>query len=310
MDMQIHVAVVGVGVLGRHHARIYSQMEDCKLEAVVDIRPERAEEVGRAFGCQALNDVHDLPESVEAVSLATPTATHAEVGTLLLESGRHVLVEKPLASQLAGADQLIRTAQQTGRILHVGHSERFNPALLAVRPRITSPRFFEAHRMGVFAPRSLDVDVVLDLMIHDIDLLLWMVGQPISDIRAVGIPVLTPRVDIANARIEFSDGCVANVTASRVSRERIRKMRFFQAHDYVSIDFHNRAVEMYSLVENEGVPSIVERAHEVSQVEPLKAELEAFLGSVRGQAAPISCTGLEGRAALSVALDILQTIGA
>ncbi|HUG44626.1 MAG TPA: Gfo/Idh/MocA family oxidoreductase [Acidobacteriota bacterium] len=308
--MEIQVAVVGAGVLGRHHARIYSDIEDCKLEAVVDVRPERAQEVGRAFGCRALSDFRELPESVEAVSLATPTATHAEVGTLLLESGRHLLVEKPLASELAGADQLIRTAQQTDRILHVGHSERFNPALLAVRPYITAPRFFETHRMGVFAPRSLDIDVVLDLMIHDIDLLLWLVGQPIRDIRAVGIPVLTPRVDIANARIEFSDGCVANVTASRVSRERIRKMRFFQPHDYVSIDFHNRAVEMYSLVENDGVPSIVERTHDVSEAEPLRAELEAFLESVRGQAAPISCTGPEGREALSVALDILQTIGA
>ncbi len=303
---RIRVGVVGVGALGRHHARVYAQLPEAELVGVCDPRRDRAEAVAHEFGCTVFEDARQLFREVEAVSIAAPTVLHASLGLQALEAGVHVLVEKPIAADLPEADLLIERADARGRILQVGHSERFNPVLRAVLPFVRRPRFFEAHRLGVFVPRSLDVDVVLDLMIHDLDLVLWLVGRPIVEIRAVGIPVLTPRVDIANARIEFGDGTVANFTASRVSRERVRKLRFFQASDYISLDFHHRTVEMYSLICEGERRRIEERRPEVLPIEPLHSELEAFLRSVQGTPCADSCSGEQGRAALEAALEVVR----
>ncbi len=304
--MGMRVGVVGVGSLGRHHARVLAGLEGVDLVGVADIRPERARAVAAEYGCREWTDYRDLLGEVEAVSLAVPTEDHVAIGVDVLERGLHLLVEKPIAASLEGADRLIEAAGRGSRILHVGHVERFNPVLQAVLPHVRRPQFFEAHRLGVFVPRSLDVDVVLDLMIHDLDLVLWLTGRAVRDIRAVGIPVLTPRVDIANARLELDDGCVANLTASRVSRERVRKLRFFQPHDYVSLDFHGKTLEMYSLEERDGARVILERTPEVTAVEPLEAELRAFVAAVSGGEAPCSCSGEAGREALALALQVVE----
>ncbi|HSR53003.1 MAG TPA: Gfo/Idh/MocA family oxidoreductase [Acidobacteriota bacterium] len=298
-------AVIGVGALGRHHARIYSQLPQAELAAVVDIDAPRGQKIASQYGCPFYDHVSKLPEAVEAVSVAVPTVDHAKIAVPLLGRGIHVLVEKPIASSLTEADEM-RGAAATGQArLHVGHSERFNPALRAVRPHIDQPGFFEVHRMGAFSGRSMDIDVVLDLMIHDIDLLLHLVGREISEVRAVGIPVLTDKVDIANARLQFDNGCVANVTASRISLEKIRKLRLFQPHDYISLDLAARKVEMYSLDSSQAdaSPSILPRLFEIDETEPLRAEIEAFL-----EDAPEACSGSEGRKALSLALQIREVI--
>ncbi len=311
MSAPVKVAVVGVGALGEHHARIYAESPLAELTAVVDILPERASQVAARHGCRALTDYREAFDLAEAVSVAVPTVLHGEVGCQFLRRGVHTLVEKPIADSLPAADALIQAQADGGAILRVGHSERFNPAVAAVAGFVGHPRFFEAHRLGVFVPRSLDIDVVLDLMIHDLDLILHWVGQPIAEIRAVGVPVLTPRVDIANARIEFAGGCVANVTASRVSAEKIRKLRFFQPSDYVSIDFQTQEVQMYSLMQGDAGRRIAKRDLEIPRQQPLKLELESFLGEVRdgGQGVPSGCSGVEGKAALALALDILREIG-
>ena len=307
------VAVVGVGALGEHHARIYSELPEAELIAVVDTHEGRAEQIASLYGCEAHRRYEDVLSGVDAVSLAVPTSAHAQIGAACLRSGVHVLVEKPIAESRGQADQLIEARDECGKILLVGHTERFNPALLAVRPHITRPRFFEAHRLGVFVPRSLDIDVVLDLMIHDLDLILHLVDSPVREIRAVGIPVLTPRIDIANARLEFENGCVANVTASRVSKEKIRKLRFFQPHDYVSIDLHDQDVEMYSLLGQDAGMQITERKLEIHHQEPLEAELKAFLQAVQSGTFPASsigtCSAEEGRSALALALDLKRAMG-
>ncbi len=303
---KVRVGVIGVGSLGRHHGRIYRELEAAELVGVADASEERARTVAESLGCRPFADFRNLLPEVEAVSLAVPTEAHCEVGVAALEAGVHVLVEKPLTADLAEADRLIEAGRRNRRVLQVGHTERFNPVLQSVLPHLNRPRFFEAHRLGVFVARSLDVDVILDLMIHDLDLVLWLVREPIRDIRAVGIPVLTPRIDIANARIEFQNGCVANLTASRVSRDRVRKLRFFQARDYISLDFHNRTVEMYSLVGEGTDRKIVERRPSVGPVEPLRAELEAFLDTVVSGRPGLSCGAEEGRAAVALALEILS----
>lgn len=311
MSGPTRVAVIGAGALGEHHARIYARLPEAELLAVVDVREERARRVAEECGCPAYSDYHPVLDRVEAVSLAVPTVSHASIGNPILRRGIHLLVEKPMAHSLPAAEELLEAQAASGCILHVGHSERFNPALEAVRPLIDSPRFFEAHRLGTFVPRSLDVDVVLDLMIHDLDLILHLVSRPLREIRAVGIPVLTPRVDIANVRLEFDDGCVANLTASRVSRERIRKLRLFQPHDYISLDLHRQEVEVYSLVQEGPVPRIQERRLEVQRDQPLKLEIEAFLRAVRSRdakAEPRSCPGEEGKKALGLALEIVAGI--
>lgn len=306
------VAVVGVGALGEHHTRIYSELPEAELVSVVDVEEERLRPVANRYHCQSYRHYRDVLDSVEAISLAVPTHHHAGIGVEFLKRGVHVLVEKPIAQDLHEADQLIQAQEKSGAILQIGHSERFNPAFLAVQDQITQPRFFEAHRLGVFAPRSLDVDVVLDLMIHDLDLILHLVDSPIREIRAVGIPVITPKTDIANARLEFENGCVANVTASRVSRETIRKLRFFQPRDYISIDFHKQDVEMFSVREEDQGRQIAEQNFEIRREEPLKLEIQTFLAAIKKEKPlpqePVACTGQEAKRVLALALEIKSAI--
>ncbi len=306
------VAVVGVGALGAHHSRVYAELPEAELVSVVDIDQERLPPLSERYQCEAFPRYEDILDTVDAISLAVPTRHHASIGVEFLKRGVHVLVEKPIAPSVEDAAALIQAQEESGAILQVGHSERFNPAFLAIREHVTQPRFFEAHRLGVFVARSLDVDVVLDLMIHDLDLILHLVDSPIREIRAVGIPVITPKTDIANARLEFEDGCVANVTASRVSREKIRKLRFFQPHDYVSVDFQKQEVEMVSLRQEQQPPRIAEFNPEISSEEPLKLELQAFLAAVNNDKPlfrhSVVCSGREGKRALELALEIKKTI--
>ena len=312
MSNPIKVGVVGVGALGQHHARVYSGLQKSELVAVVDPRFDRAAEVAAQFHCQPFRTHREVVDRVDAVSVAAPTRDHASIATDFLREGKHVLLEKPMTQTVQEADDLIEVQQGSGCVLQVGHSERFNSALRAVRPLVTHPQFFEAHRLGVFTPRSLDIDVVLDLMIHDLDLVLSLVGEPVGEIRAVGIPVVTPQVDIANARIEFENGCVANLTASRVSRERVRKLRFFQPHDYVSIDFDSDQIEMFSLSQEDGTGRVVDRKLDVLVEEPLSLELEAFLSAVAGEGTrsgqETGCSAPEGRRALALAMEVLDVI--
>jgi len=284
---------------------------------VVDSDVARADEVAREFGCRAFGSIEQLTTThseVQAASVAVPTVHHLEVAGMLMEAGIDVLIEKPLASSLPEADELIRLAQRLGRIAQVGHLERFNPAVRATLPLITQPMFFEVHRLSVFTPRSLDVDVVLDLMIHDLDVVLSFVESPVKEIRAVGLPILSGKVDIANVRMEFDSGCVANFTASRVSTERVRKLRFFQPKQYVSVDYSRQDVLVFSVGgegQADGVPSVnpqikVAKPAIVGE-EPLHAELKSFLESVRRRSKPV--VSLEdGRRALAVALDVVAAI--
>src|SRR5690349_20246769 len=242
----IRVAVVGCGAFGRNHARVYRQLQQdgagVELVGVVDSDPQRARNVAAEFGTESLTSIGDLHGKIDAASIAVPTIHHLSAARQIMESGADVLVEKPVASTLAEADELIVVASRTGRIAQVGHLERFNPAVMATVPLVTQPMFFEVHRLSVFTPRSLDVDVVMDLMIHDLDVVLSLVKSPVREIRAVGLPVISDKVDIANVRIEFDTGCVANFTASRVSTEKVRKLRFFQPHEYISIDYGRQDV--------------------------------------------------------------------
>ena len=234
------VAVVGCGEFGRNHARVYREIPSAELVGVFDTDPARAAAFAQEFSTQSFHSLTAMQGQVDAASVAVPTIAHAEVGCQLMALGIDVLVEKPMAKDLYDADELLAAARKYSRILQVGHVERFNPAVLAVEPIMNRPLFFEVHRLGVFTLRSLDVDVIYDLMIHDLDILLALVGEPVTEVKAVGIPVLSDKVDIAHARLEFSGGAVANVTASRVSTERVRKVRFFQQHEYISLDYARR----------------------------------------------------------------------
>lgn len=306
----LRTAVIGVGSLGRHHARIHHELPEANLVAVVDTDLDRAREYAAQFGCEAMTDPRELVGRVDAVSVAAPTVDHAPIGSLLLESGISCLIEKPIGSSLEEADQLIAAARTGSAVLQVGHIERFNPAVVAAARVITTPRFIECHRLAEFTPRSLDIDVVMDLMIHDIDIILSLVGADVEDVRAAGIGVLTPRIDIANARLEFTNGCIANVTASRVSAERVRKLRLFQPRDYVSIDTAAKEVQRISVLPpqpGDVRPAISASMLEIDDVEPLKAEIVSFLEAVRGEHAPV-VTGEDGRRALVVAVRILESI--
>lgn len=303
-------AVIGVGSLGRHHARIYHELEDADLVAVCDADPDRAREYAELYGCVAVADFRELLGRIDVASVAAPTTDHAEIGSTLLAAGVATLVEKPIAASLDEADRLVEAAHASGAVLQVGHVERFNPAVLAASSVVTTPRFIECHRLAAFTPRSLDIDVVMDLMIHDIDVILSFVKANVAGIDAAGIGILTPRVDIANARIEFDNGCVANVTASRVSSERVRKLRFFQPNDYVSIDYAEREVSLVSLLPpspGDDRPQIASRKLEVEEVEPLKAEISSFLAAARGEHPPV-VSGEDGRRALDVAVQVLESI--
>jgi predicted dehydrogenase len=302
MEM-IKVAVIGAGHLGKQHARLYSELKDVKLTAVVDIIKSRAEDAAGLYQTHAYTEYQDIFGKVDAVSLAVPTVDHARIGLELLKAGIDVLVEKPIASTLEDAEALIDGAERYQRILQVGHVERFNPIVAMASEAATKPQFFEIHRLAAFSPRSLDIDVVLDLMIHDIDIVLSLVHAPVREIRAVGIPVLSQKADIANARVEFEDGCVANLTSSRVSMEKIRKLRFFQPHDYISIDYAKQQGTMVSL----RMGRVIERKLDPGVEEPLKIELQSFASCVRNRHKP-AVSGRDGLRALDLALRINAAI--
>jgi predicted dehydrogenase len=319
-DNLIHVAVVGAGAFGHNHARVYQQLAEegkpVRLVGVVDSDPARADTVAQEFGSRGFGSVEQLlttHSEVSAASVAVPTVSHLEVARALMKAGVDVLIEKPLTTSLAEADELVATAARTKRVAQAGHLERFNPAVRATLPLITQPMFFEIHRLSVFTPRSLDVDVVLDLMIHDLDVVLSFVNSPLRDIRAVGLPILSDKVDIANVRLEFESGCVANLTASRVSTERVRKLRFFQPKQYISLDYGRQDVIVFSVGDPaaKGVPSANPQIKmfkpPITAEEPLHAEISAFLDSVRTRSTPV-VTLEEGRRALKVALDVTLAI--
>jgi predicted dehydrogenase len=302
----LRTAVIGVGHLGRHHARILSTLDGALLTAVVDVLPGRAEEIAAGTSARALTNSTELLDEVDAVTVAVPTELHREVAVPFLERGISVLVEKPMARSLEEADRMIAAARASGAVLAVGHTERYNPAVSAVVPLVTSPRFIEVHRLGVFPDRSLDIDVVFDLMIHDLDVILALVRSRVVSIEAVGVPVLTPRYDIANARLRFESGCIANVTASRISRDRVRKIRFFQPDSYLSIDYAAQEVEGWRLVRKDGSrPSIEGGPIPVERDEPLRRELADFLRAAREKSTPL-VDGEAGRRALELATRIAE----
>jgi predicted dehydrogenase len=304
----IRVAVVGVGHFGREHARIYASIPEARLEALCDI-DERARTVSERLNVPLVSDFRELIGKVDAVSLAVPTVEHHRIACELLGAGIAVLVEKPICRTLEQAGEMIAVASRTGAVLQVGHLERFNPAVVAAGKIATTPRFFEGHRLSVFTPRSLDIDVVMDLMIHDIDVVLSLVGGEVAEIRAAGVAVITPHTDIANARIEFKNGCVANLTASRISAERIRKLRFFQPAEYVSIDYGAQEAAMISVKPGgpSGAPQFTSQLLPVQREEPLAAEIAAFLHSVASGTTPV-VSGAEGRNALALALSVNEQI--
>jgi len=304
---KVRVAVVGTGEFGRNHARVYRELENAELAGVFDQDGSRAREIAKDFQTRAFQGIAELRGAVDAASVAVPTEAHREIGCALLEMGIDVLIEKPMARTVREADELIGAAERNRRILQVGHVERFNPAVLAVEPLVNRPLFFEVHRLGVFTPRSLDVDVIYDLMIHDLDILLALVKEPVVEVKAVGIPVLTEKVDIAHARLEFAGGAVANVTASRVSTERVRKMRFFQQHEYLSLDYARRDALRIGVKRPGPQPEFAFEKLPAPAVEPLRAEVEAFVEAVRTRAAP-KTDGLSGRAALELATRVMESI--
>ncbi len=313
--MPLRTAVIGVGHLGRQHARIHSDLAAEGLTeflSVCDLDETTAQVIAAERKVAWTSDWRKLIGRVDAVSLAVPTESHCEIACGLLDAGIHVLVEKPIARTLAEADEMIAAAAKSGALLQVGHLERFNPALVALRPHVRNPVYFEIHRVGEFTARSLDIDVVLDLMIHDLDIVQWLVGEDVevTELHAVGIPILTGKVDAANARLEFSSGAVANITASRVGTEKIRKMRFFQPHDYVAVDYATRHASISSLAppSADGAwPGVHTKKLDILDVEPLRAEILAFVGAARDKL-PAAVSGAEGRNALALALRALERI--
>ena len=304
---KLRVAVVGCGEFGRNHARVYRELQNVEFAGVFDQDAERAKRIAQEFHTHAFSDLDKLRGAVDAASVAVPTAAHQEVGCALMHMGIDVLVEKPVARTVAEADALIAMASQEGRILQIGHVERFNPAVRAIESVVKRPLFFEVHRLGVFTPRSLDVDVIYDLMIHDLDILLALVKEPVEEVRAVGIPVLTDKVDIAHARLEFTGGAVANLTASRVSTERVRKMRFFQQNEYISLDYARRDALRVGVKRPGPQPEFGFEKLPAPETEPLRAELEAFVESVKTRVPP-KTDGAAGRSALELATRINESI--
>ena len=310
----LRTAVIGVGHLDRQHARLHAALSAegrSQFSGVCDIDELRAREIAGEFRVEATTDWRSLAGKVDAISLAVPTESHAAIACDLLERGVHVLVEKPIARTLDEADQMIAAARKGGAVLQVGHAERFNPAMIALRPHVRQPVYFEIHRVGQFTARSLDIDVVLDLMIHDLDIVQSLVGEDIeaTSVHAVGIPILTNRVDAANARIEFANGAVANITASRVGTEKIRKMRFFQPRDYIVLDYANNYASISNLAASamSPWPGVRTEVLEVNNVEPLRAEIESFFDVAASQSKPV-VSGEDGRRALSLALRTLHEI--
>ena len=311
MTDALRLAVIGVGHLGRHHARILSTMEGVTLSAVVDTLPERAAEIASVSNTRALTDYRDLIGEVDAVVVAVPTELHAEVAVPFLDKGTPVLVEKPMSRSLADADRMLAAARASGAMIAVGHTERHNPAGAVALRLVSAPRFIEVHRLSAFPDRSLDIDVVFDLMIHDLDVILAIVKSEVTSIEAVGVPVLTPKYDIANVRLRFASGCIANITASRISKDRVRKIRFFQPDAYLSVDYASQEVEGWRLVRKEPRPDIQGGAIPVERDEPLRRELADFVKAVRDRSAPL-VDGEAGRRALVLAAEIadkMESVG-
>ncbi|MFN0109106.1 MAG: Gfo/Idh/MocA family protein [Blastocatellia bacterium] len=312
MSQKIKTAVIGVGHLGKEHARVYHTLETSELVAVCDTNETNGRAIAEKYGARFVGDYRDLLGEVEAVSVATPTINHHEATCAFLEAGVAVLVEKPISRTLAEAEEMIALAEAKNVALQVGHIERFNPAFQALLQQLTNPKFFEAHRMGMFTMRSLDIDVVMDLMVHELDIIASLVNSEVVKIEAVGIPILTQKIDLANARLEFADGTIANITASRVAGERLRKLRVFQPNEYYSLDYAEQQVGMFKLTPPKSggaLPEIVAQGLEVTKREPLLAEIESFVSSVLGKTTPV-VTGAEGRRALALALEVLDKIKA
>jgi predicted dehydrogenase len=306
----LRIAVIGVGHLGRHHARLLATLPGASLVGVVDILPDRAGAVAQASGTGAFTDYHDVLDRVDAVTIAVPTALHLEVARAFLQRGIHVLVEKPMASSLDEADEMIALAAASGATLGVGHTERFNPAIAAALPILATPRFIEVHRLSGFPDRSLDIDVIFDVMIHDLDIVLSVDRSEVLTVDAIGVPVLTEKVDIANVRLKFASGCIANITASRISRDKIRKVRFFQPDMYVSVDYQAQELEVWRLKPSgDGSrPAIEGGKMPVTSDEPLARELADFVSAIRDGRAP-GVAGDDGRKALRLATRVAQAIG-
>ena len=306
--MTVRVAVIGVGALGKHHARILAELPGAELAGVVDINVARASDIAAGVKAPWAASAVDLPWPVDAVTIAVPTESHLNVALPFLERGTAVLVEKPVARDEAGAQRMIEAAARSGAVFAVGHTERYNPAVAAVRPLIDHPRFIEVHRLGTFPDRSLDIDVVFDLMIHDLDVVLSIVPSEVTSLEAVGVAVLTQKPDIANARLKFASGCIANVTASRISRDRVRKIRLFQRDSYISVDYAAQEAERWRLVRTNGaMPAIDGGKIEISHEEPLKRELADFVAAVQDKRAP-GVTGADGLRALQLAQKITDAM--
>lgn len=306
MKKKIRTAVVGVGYLGGFHAEKYAAIPDSELVAVVDVDRERAESVASRLGTRAFTSHRDILDKVDAVSISVPTHCHFDVARDFLLEGTSILLEKPITTTLEEADELIRISRETGAVLQVGHLERFNPVVMALDGILTEPRFIESIRIAPFKPRGTDVNVVLDLMIHDIDIIQHIINSPIKTINSIGAPVFTDEEDIANARIQFENGCVANVTASRISLKSERRMRIFQADAYITIDFQNKKVAVFRKGDGEmfpGIPNVAIDQRELEQGDVLKTEIESFLDAVAGHKQPV-VTGEDGRRALETALMI------
>jgi predicted dehydrogenase len=309
---KIRVGVIGVGYLGKFHAEKYSHMKEVDLVGVVDIDKSQAENIATALGTSAISDYRDLFGKVDAVSIVVPTEAHYSVGAAFLNHDVDVLIEKPMTTSLEQADDLIKIAESKNRILQVGHLERFNPAVIALKNIVHNPMFIEAHRLSIFKDRSTDVSVVLDLMIHDIDIIMNVVKSEIKSIHAAGVPVICEHADIANVRLEFESGCVANVTASRISIKNQRKIRLFQKDTYVSVDFAGREITIIKRDEDHAggvIPGMDIRQLSFSEADALEDELASFIGAVSARKTPV-VSGYAGRKALQVALSIMDQINA
>ena len=304
MNGKPRIAVIGAGAFGRNHVRVVSENPRAQLTHVVDSNPKRAREQAEMHHAAAVSSIDEIIGQVDAAIVAAPTSEHANIGCRLLEAGIDVLVEKPIAATVAEADRLVETAERHSRILQVGHLERFNPAVVELERIVTLPLFFEIHRMSVFTLRSLDVDVVLDLMIHDLDIVLALARGELADIRAAGISILSPKVDIANVRLEFTDGCVANLTASRVSTEKIRKVRVFQPGQYISLDYAKQTAAVCTVGGDAGLAF---DQLPVEPGEPLKFQFDAFLDAVTTRNPP-KLNGAVARRSLQVATAVLDKI--
>jgi predicted dehydrogenase len=306
--MKTRVAVIGVGALGKHHARILAALPDVELVAIVDLNESRAREIGGLVNAPPFTNASEVLGRVDAVTVAVPTESHSSVALPFLQRGIGVLVEKPVARHTVEAQQMIDAAEASGAVFGVGHTERYNPAVAALRPLLDHPRFIEVHRLGTFPDRSLDIDVVFDLMIHDLDVVLSIVPSDVVAVEAVGVAVLTPKPDIANARLKFASGCIANITASRISRDRVRKIRIFQRDAYLSVDYAAQEVERWRLVKASGAtPAIDGGKLNIEQEEPLKRELADFVAAVREKRAP-GVTGADGLRAINLAQRVTDEI--